>query len=163
MQFKEKKPKLCQWAAKSIQESFAGWLRMVRPYKIYLIGIALFVVYALVSAETTTTEDAVEIPPGCWCTCGKDNVPLTDEELIIYRDKLFIQAQKNLLLDKTTLSSTKRLKYSAPDNRILSKTFGYTGLVSLVLVFMVLLWMDSTYIHKFATSLGLNINPKIIK
>ncbi|KAK6973536.1 sushi von Willebrand factor type a egf and pentraxin domain-containing protein 1, partial [Biomphalaria glabrata] len=120
----------------------------------------------IVLVQSTTTPDynisgAVEVPPGCWCVCeSEESSTLSETELTVYREKVFIETQKNLLLDKTALSATKRMKYSATDNRIIASTFGYTGVVSLVLVFLIFIWMDSTYLHKFAASLGLTVDPK---
>ncbi|CAL1532687.1 unnamed protein product [Lymnaea stagnalis] len=130
-----------------------------------LVVLAAVTLSCLMSQETICyAQDVnittVELPPGCWCSCPAANFTLTNQEFEIKRREILLLVTENLLVDKETLSASKRKKLSVSDNRISAKTVGYTGVVTLTLVFCTLVWMDASYISNFAASLGIGIKSK---
>ncbi|XP_059139440.1 uncharacterized protein LOC131927693 [Physella acuta] len=127
---------------------------------VILIGIGLFHQVQIAQCQEVSTsatiaddnETAVALPSDCWCVCDLTDNKVTDLERIKTIQRA-TEIRDNLLLDKESLSATKRKKYSVMDDRTYSQAVGYIGVVTLTLVFLTLVWMDASYIKHFARSL----------
>ncbi|KAK3751449.1 hypothetical protein RRG08_051174 [Elysia crispata] len=91
-------------------------------------------------------------PPRCReVRIPQTNKTLTSEEVEETVEKIIM----NLIVNRGALSSVKRSKISAPDNRVSSTTMGLAGIVFTVLVFGLIFISDiSKLVHDFRLAFG---------
>lgn len=100
---------------------------------------------AVTTTLPTTTTSPVTSPPCSKCTLCSGTVYLTVQEIYLYPEKV-AEIKKNitreLAVNRTELSSTKRKLTSASDNRPSATLVGYIGVVIMVGIFSVFLLLD---------------------
>ena len=95
----------------------------------------------------------------CPCTCGyrdkliywaENLIPnRTNEELLEILQPVLKKLENELKVQNTKLSSYKRKKISAPDDRKSSNTIGYFGIAFIATVFGLLVIADVTKLIRF--------------
>ena len=104
------------------------------------------------TASNGIVDNTSSGPPRCReVRIPQTNKTLTSEEVEETVEKIIM----NLIVNRGALSSVKRSKISAPDNRVSSTTMGLAGIVFTVLVFGLIFISDiSKLVHDFRLAFG---------
>ena len=92
---------------------------------------------------STTTPTVSTVRSTCRCPCNKVGDPALNNMTVAETLKVVKQIKQELMVDKSELSSTKRKKISAPDERPSSRGLGALGIVVLISILCMLIIGDA--------------------
>ena len=92
----------------------------------------------ILSSKAETTDNELTVAPHyCACSCSEKFIK-TQEEIA----SALHQIKNRLFLNKSTLSSYRRTKISADDDRVSSVTIGYFGVAILTCFVLIIAMLD---------------------